>query len=677
MSSRNNRFTGYRQKQYVNVEQVHSFPYANLKVIPVVATNAALLRSRRHLSEKAPVYGLRPLRQVDDIYGNVVARTHELPVAKVTNNTLLQSKRNAFESPPDRRLLGKRTIDAINSGMMPEYMGSNRTPQKREIMLLAAMNNNSAKLIAIELIKATIAGKNFDNIKTFPGVGGDKIAKAKEAYDQALFEFTAMLNQNDINGETQKQIIKRFEERLTNIFERDMSVLRPPRDVVLAMNELANMSSILEGIFNRDNRNPFTGRATHDEMKNASGANLSEPSPPDLQRDDASESGSGPHSSSTESVRTSRASSRASSTLGEFEESKYEVPKQPVKNYFEAILNNYDENKIEIKMDDVYEIVDLLDQEKELIPTNKYEHIINRIHELFPSDIPVPLARRPSLTPEEILRQQRERSASISSTGSYKEYAQSQGLEFPFEPPSNILFAGAEPPTIEDILKPKIIGEPELINQLYQGYQTPYGAPPLRVAELLTSPEIVEKLHTATSFISPETVEKLKQHKYIDPIQLKYPSVNDKKDLNVLEVIESTKNTIPKLTFTNLYNNYRELRQVLIPEGPLPGNELKKYIALMVHQTKFENLSTPEKKNGLILLINDLLDNKINQIVEKSKLQLPSQFVDFTRTLQEHPPENPLPQESLASATQTGIGRHHHKTIHKQKGTGRYRLAAR
>ena len=56
-------------------------------------------------------------------------------------------------------------------------------PEKREVRLRSAMGNNIGKLVAVELIKGTLAEKNYK--QSIRGATPDQIARAKTAYDQS------------------------------------------------------------------------------------------------------------------------------------------------------------------------------------------------------------------------------------------------------------------------------------------------------------------------------------------------------------------------------------------------------------------------------------------------------------------------------------------------------------
>ena len=73
-------------------------------------------------------------------------------------------------------------------------MGIIKAPEKREVMLFGVMGNNIGKLVALELIKGTLAGKNYE--QSVRGATPDQIARAKTSYDQVLNEFTKLLETN-------------------------------------------------------------------------------------------------------------------------------------------------------------------------------------------------------------------------------------------------------------------------------------------------------------------------------------------------------------------------------------------------------------------------------------------------------------------------------------------------
>jgi len=245
------------------------YPGAKSAMIMAKTTSSRMLDIRRGFQEPAPKAGLRPLRNVGDWFGNVIAKG-SVKMPKVSNRTLLQTSNTLSETAPVPKTIGVGMINQINSGKLPDYVTNNSGAKKMEIDLLKQMKNNYAKLIAIELIKGTIQGMKYKEL--IPGGGANKNALASTAYNQLLSRYAVLVNDGGQIDEDQAKIyIDQFENALEGIYGKKVYDDAPADRLQKGIEELASLSGSMSRLVSQDNAAGSTAPATPADIQALSG----------------------------------------------------------------------------------------------------------------------------------------------------------------------------------------------------------------------------------------------------------------------------------------------------------------------------------------------------------------------------------------------------------------------
>lgn len=236
------------------LEKVSYYPNANKRTITPIVSNSSLLKNKLRFAETAPKFGYRPLRKTSDMFGNVIANTKLVGVPGITNSNLLQTKNTLTENAPKPRVIGKEVQRLMNAGVLPEYMGLQKGPERKEVVLLQQMMGNGAKLIALELIRGTLVGKNYKNI--IPHGNSNQAARAKTQYDQLVHDYSELINKGQQNDKSKvNKLLENFTAKLSQIYGMDMSLPVPERELNNVVNELADIRQASQRLFDRNNDN--------------------------------------------------------------------------------------------------------------------------------------------------------------------------------------------------------------------------------------------------------------------------------------------------------------------------------------------------------------------------------------------------------------------------------------
>jgi len=248
------------------LEKVSYYPNAKNKKLWPIVSNSSLLKNKSRFAETAPKFGYRPLRKTSDMFGNVVANTKLKGVSGVTNSNLLQTKNTLTESAPKPRVIGKEVQRLMNAGVLPEYMGLQKGPERKEVILLQQMMGNGAKLIALELIRGTLAGKNYKNMISHGN--SNQAARAKTQYDQLVHDYSELINRGQQHDKSKvNKLLENFTAQLSRIYRMDMSLPVPERELFNVVNELADIRQASERLFNRNNDSFTQVNASLEEIK--------------------------------------------------------------------------------------------------------------------------------------------------------------------------------------------------------------------------------------------------------------------------------------------------------------------------------------------------------------------------------------------------------------------------
>lgn len=243
--------------------QQHPGSKINNKVVKVTAKQK-IIKNLRGSYETAPVAGNRPLSSKIGKWG--ITPTIDVKMSKVSNSRL--SPYNILtEVAPTGKTLNIQTINKINSGLLPSFITSNTGIKKIVTELLKLLKNNNAKLIAMELIKGSLAGKKYDEL--VKGGTIPKNAKANDAYQKLLANYTDMVNAGNLDNFKVQEDIKKFEKELSDIYGNVVYNNADVNQLQKLATELSNMSNVMTKIYNQDVAGASQQQATSTDIYNA------------------------------------------------------------------------------------------------------------------------------------------------------------------------------------------------------------------------------------------------------------------------------------------------------------------------------------------------------------------------------------------------------------------------
>ena len=242
-------------------------------------SNRRLLKNKNNnLSEPMPQSGFRRYDKKGDEFGFITAKTKSMLVKNVSNSTLLQSRNTASEPVPQSKTLTRDILKLMNLEAVEESAGLNKGPKSKELSLLEKMGNNMAKLVTIELIKSSVAGKKYSSY--LKSGNQNQNIRAKQAYEDLITVYSKVLNSNiteEQKANTTSTLINAFEQKLSEIYGIDMNQHVDPVSISQSVDELQNVSnrsSLLQDIDEKNDNNDRVARSSDPRF-----ANIRQPPP--------------------------------------------------------------------------------------------------------------------------------------------------------------------------------------------------------------------------------------------------------------------------------------------------------------------------------------------------------------------------------------------------------------